>query len=88
MSANEDAKRKAAGGLEVMKCSPSACHNLHGADVYQTDMILLPSDGGWTANAEVLTSVTPTDGSTFGKIAGTLEKPGVRLRRRLPARVV
>ncbi|MEC4615100.1 acyl-CoA dehydrogenase family protein [Tsukamurella tyrosinosolvens] len=52
MSANEDAKRKAArqladGGVMAFGLSERA----HGADVYDTDMILTPTgDGGFTAS--------------------------------------
>jgi acyl-CoA dehydrogenase len=78
MSANEDAKRKAAALLaagEVFAFGLS--EQTHGADVYQTDMNLTPSpDGGWAAsgekyyigNANVARMV-----STFGKFAGTDE---------------
>lgn len=53
MSANEDAKRKAAAGLEAGEVFAfGLSEQTHGADVYQTDMILTPSDGGWTANGE------------------------------------
>lgn len=77
MSANSDAKRKAAGlleGGEVFAFGLS--EQTHGADVYQTDMNLTPKDGGWTAtgekyyigNANVARMV-----STFGKFDGTDE---------------
>lgn len=74
MSANEDAKRKAAAQLEAGEVFAfGLSEQAHGADVYQTDMILTPDDGGWTAsgekyyigNANVARMV-----STFGKIAG------------------
>jgi acyl-CoA dehydrogenase len=77
MSANEDAKRKAAAQLEAGEVFAfGLSEQAHGADVYQTDMILTPSDGGWTAsgekyyigNANVARMV-----STFGKIAGSDE---------------
>jgi acyl-CoA dehydrogenase len=77
MSANEDAKRKAAAGLEAGEVFAfGLSEQTHGADVYQTDMILQPANGGWTAtgekyyigNANVARMV-----STFGKIAGTDE---------------
>jgi acyl-CoA dehydrogenase len=78
MSANEDAKRKAAAQLEAGEVFAfGLSEQTHGADVYQTDMILTPSaDGGWTAsgekyyigNANVARMV-----STFGKIAGSDE---------------
>lgn len=77
MSANSDAKRKAAAlleGGEVFAFGLS--EQTHGADVYQTDMNLTPKDGGWTAtgekyyigNANVARMV-----STFGKFDGTDE---------------
>jgi acyl-CoA dehydrogenase len=77
MSANEDAKRKAAAQLEQGEVFAfGLSEQTHGADVYQTDMILTPtgeSVSGWTAsgekyyigNANVARMV-----STFGKIAG------------------
>ena len=77
MSPNEDAKRKAAAQLEAGEVFAfGLSEQTHGADVYQTDMILTPSDKGWTAsgekyyigNANVARMV-----STFGKIAGTDE---------------
>lgn len=77
MSANEDAKRKAAAQLEAGEVFAfGLSEQTHGADVYQTDMILTPSEGGWTAsgekyyigNANVARMV-----STFGKIAGSPE---------------
>jgi acyl-CoA dehydrogenase len=77
MSANEDAKRKAAAQLEAGEVFAfGLSEQTHGADVYQTDMILQPCNGGWTAtgekyyigNANVARMV-----STFGKIAGTDE---------------
>ncbi|MFZ1175124.1 MAG: acyl-CoA dehydrogenase family protein [Mycobacterium sp.] len=80
MSANEDAKRKAAAQLEAGEVFGfGLSEQTHGADVYQTDMILTPASGsgnGWTAtgekyyigNANVARMV-----STFGKIAGTKE---------------
>jgi acyl-CoA dehydrogenase len=80
MSANEDAKRKAAAQLEAGEVFAfGLSEQTHGADVYQTDMILTRSaDGGWTAsgekyyigNANVARMV-----STFGKIAGSPENP-------------
>ncbi len=78
MSDNEDAKRKAAAQLEAGEVFAfGLSEQTHGADVYQTDMILTPSQDGWTAsgekyyigNANVARMV-----STFGKIAGTSEK--------------
>jgi acyl-CoA dehydrogenase len=80
MSANEDAKRKAAAQLEAGEVFAfGLSEQTHGADVYQTDMILTPSDDGWTGwvangekyyigNANVARMV-----STFGKIAGSDE---------------
>lgn len=77
MSDNADAKRKAAAQLEAGEVFAfGLSEQSHGADVYQTDMILTPSEGGWTAsgekyyigNANVARMV-----STFGKIAGTDE---------------
>jgi acyl-CoA dehydrogenase len=77
MSDNEDAKRKAAAALEAGEVFAfGLSEQTHGADVYQTDMILTPSEGGWTAsgekyyigNANVARMV-----STFGKIAGSDE---------------
>ena len=78
MSANEDAKRKAAALLEAGEVFAfGLSEQTHGADVYQTDMNLTPSpDGGWTAtgekyyigNANVARMV-----STFGKFEGTDE---------------
>jgi acyl-CoA dehydrogenase len=77
MSDNEDAKRKAAAQLEAGEVFAfGLSEQTHGADVYQTDMILTPSEDGWTAsgekyyigNANVARMV-----STFGKIAGSDE---------------
>ncbi|WP_055404539.1 MULTISPECIES: acyl-CoA dehydrogenase family protein [unclassified Mycobacterium] len=77
MSPNEEAKRKAAAELEAGEVFAfGLSEQTHGADVYQTDMILTPSEHGWTAsgekyyigNANVARMV-----STFGKIAGTDE---------------
>ncbi|OBA70405.1 acyl-CoA dehydrogenase [Mycobacterium sp. 1554424.7] len=77
MSDNEDAKRKAAAQLEAGEVFAfGLSEQMHGADVYQTDMVLTPSEHGWTAsgekyyigNANVARMV-----STFGKIAGTDE---------------
>ncbi|OCB18354.1 acyl-CoA dehydrogenase [Mycobacterium malmoense] len=80
MSGNTDAKRKAAAQLEAGEVFAfGLSEQTHGADVYQTDMILTPrpgSEGGWTAtgekyyigNANVARMV-----STFGKIAGSDE---------------
>jgi acyl-CoA dehydrogenase len=78
MSDNEDAKRKAAAQLEQGEVFAfGLSEQTHGADVYQTDMILTPADDaghGWTAsgekyyigNANVARMV-----STFGKIDGS-----------------
>jgi acyl-CoA dehydrogenase len=72
MSDNEDAKRKAAAQLEQGEVFAfGLSEQTHGADVYKTDMILTPSEQGWTAtgekyyigNANVARMV-----STFGKI--------------------
>jgi acyl-CoA dehydrogenase len=77
MSANEDAKRKAAALLEAGEVFAfGLSEQTHGADVYQTDMNLTPKGGGWTAtgekyyigNANVARMV-----STFGKFEGTDE---------------
>ncbi|OBH73606.1 acyl-CoA dehydrogenase [Mycobacterium mantenii] len=78
MSANTDAKRKAAALLEAGEVFAfGLSEQTHGADVYQTDMNLSPSpNGGWTAsgekyyigNANVARMV-----STFGKFEGTDE---------------
>jgi acyl-CoA dehydrogenase len=80
MSGNEDAKRKAAAQLEAGEVFAfGLSEQTHGADVYQTDMILTPRPndlGGWSAtgekyyigNANVARMV-----STFGKIAGSPE---------------
>jgi acyl-CoA dehydrogenase len=78
MSANSDAKHKAAALLEAGEVFAfGLSEQTHGADVYQTDMNLTPSpDGGWTAtgekyyigNANVARMV-----STFGKFEGTDE---------------
>ncbi len=80
MSANEDAKRKAAAQLEAGEVFAfGLSEQTHGADVYQTDMILQPgpSDiGGWIANGEkyyIGNANVARMVSTFGKIAGTDE---------------
>ncbi|HWS93282.1 MAG TPA: acyl-CoA dehydrogenase family protein, partial [Mycobacterium sp.] len=80
MSANEDAKRKAAAQLEAGEVFAfGLSEQAHGADVYQTDMILTSSpDGGWTANGEkyyIGNANVARMVSTFGKIAGTPENP-------------
>ena len=77
MSANEDAKRKAAAQLEAGEVFAfGLSEQTHGADVYQTDMILTPNDGGWTANGEkyyIGNANVARMVSTFGKIAGSDE---------------
>jgi acyl-CoA dehydrogenase len=77
MSANEDAKRKAAAQLEAGEVFAfGLSEQTHGADVYQTDMILQPADGGWVANGEkyyIGNANVARMVSTFGKIAGTEE---------------
>jgi acyl-CoA dehydrogenase len=77
MSDNEDAKRKAAAQLEAGEVFAfGLSEQAHGADVYQTDMILAPRDGGWTANGEkyyIGNANVARMVSTFGKIAGTDE---------------
>ena len=78
MSDNEDAKLKAAAQLEAGEVFAfGLSEQTHGADVYQTDMILTPSaDGGWTANGEkyyIGNGNVARMVSTFGKIAGTDE---------------
>jgi acyl-CoA dehydrogenase len=75
MSDNEDAKRKAAAQLEAGEVFAfGLSEQAHGADVYQTDMILTPSENGWTANGEkyyIGNANVARMVSTFGKIAGT-----------------
>src|SRR6201990_85797 len=77
MSSNEDAKRKAAAQLEAGEVFAfGLSEQTHGADVYQTDMILQPADGGWVANGEkyyIGNANVARMVSTFGKIAGTDE---------------
>ena len=77
MSANEEAKRKAAAQLEAGEVFAfGLSEQTHGADVYQTDMILQPADGGWVANGEkyyIGNANVARMVSTFGKIAGTDE---------------
>jgi len=77
MSDNEDAKRKAAAQLEQGEVFAfGLSEQTHGADVYQTDMILTPSEHGWTANGEkyyIGNANVARMVSTFGKIAGTDE---------------
>ncbi|MGA9359570.1 MAG: acyl-CoA dehydrogenase family protein [Mycobacterium sp.] len=82
MSDNEDAKRKAAAQLEQGEVFAfGLSEQRHGADVYKTDMILTPSEHGWTGwvangekyyigNANVARMV-----STFGKIDGSSKDP-------------
>jgi acyl-CoA dehydrogenase len=76
MSANEDAKRKAAAQLEQGEVFGfGLSEQTHGADVYQTDMLLTPSaDGGWTANGEkyyIGNANVARMVSTFGKFDGS-----------------
>ena len=77
MSANEDAKRKAAAQLESGEVFAfGLSEQTHGADVYQTDMILTPTDQGWIANGEkyyIGNANVARMVSTFGKIAGSDE---------------
>jgi acyl-CoA dehydrogenase len=78
MSDNEDAKRKAAAGLEAGEVFAfGLSEQAHGADVYRTDMILQPAgDGAWTANGEkyyIGNANVARMVSTFGRIAGTDE---------------
>jgi acyl-CoA dehydrogenase len=77
MSDNEDAKRKAAAQLEQGEVFAfGLSEKTHGADVYQTDMILTPSEHGWTANGEkyyIGNANVARMVSTFGKIAETDE---------------
>ncbi len=77
MSDNEDAKRKAAAQLEQGEVFAfGLSEKTHGADVYQTDMILTPSEHGWVANGEkyyIGNANVARMVSTFGKIADTAE---------------
>ncbi|RAU95393.1 acyl-CoA dehydrogenase [Mycobacterium colombiense] len=77
MSANSDAKRKAAAMLEAGEVFAfGLSEQTHGADVYQTDMILTPSDGGWSASGEkyyIGNGNVARMVSTFGKLADTDE---------------
>ncbi|KZS68941.1 acyl-CoA dehydrogenase [Mycobacterium kansasii] len=82
MSDNEDAKRKAAAQLEQGEVFAfGLSEQSHGADVYQTDMILTPAkdDGhGWVANGEkyyIGNANVARMVSTFGKIAGSSGNP-------------
>ncbi|MEY8018454.1 acyl-CoA dehydrogenase [Mycobacterium servetii] len=77
MSENSDAKRKAAAQLEAGEVFAfGLSEQAHGADVYQTDMVLTPSPGGrtgWVANGEkyyIGNANVARMVSTFGKIAG------------------
>lgn len=74
MSANSDAKRKAAALLEAGEVFAfGLSEQTHGADVYQTDMNLTASDGGWIANGEkyyIGNANVARMVSTFGKFAG------------------
>ena len=78
MSDNEDAKRKAAAQLEQGEVFAfGLSERTHGADVYQTDMILTPSEHGWTANGEkyyIGNANVARMVSTFGKIDGHQNK--------------
>ncbi|SPM39116.1 acyl-CoA dehydrogenase [Mycobacterium numidiamassiliense] len=73
MSDNEDTKRKAAAQLEQGEVFAfGLSEQTHGADVYQTDMILTPSEHGWVANGEkyyIGNANVARMVSTFGKIA-------------------
>ncbi|GAA4532112.1 acyl-CoA dehydrogenase family protein [Mycobacterium paraffinicum] len=77
MSDNTDAKRKAAAQLEAGEVFAfGLSEQTHGADVYQTDMILTPSENGWVANGEkyyIGNANVARMVSTFGKIAGSDE---------------
>jgi acyl-CoA dehydrogenase len=74
MSDNEDAKRKAAAQLEAGEVFGfGLSEQTHGADVYQTDMILTEAENGWVANGEkyyIGNANAARMVSTFGKIAG------------------
>jgi acyl-CoA dehydrogenase len=81
MSDNEDAKRKAAAQLEGGEVFAfGLSEQTHGADVYQTDMILTPtgdSAHGWVANGEkyyIGNANVARMVSTFGKIAGASDR--------------
>ncbi|KZS58912.1 acyl-CoA dehydrogenase [Mycobacterium ostraviense] len=82
MSDNEDAKRKAAAQLEQGEVFAfGLSEQSHGADVYQTDMILTPAKDvghGWVANGEkyyIGNANVARMVSTFGKIAGSSGNP-------------
>ncbi len=75
MSDNEDAKRKAAAQLEQGEVFAfGLSERTHGADVYQTDMVLTPANDighGWKANGEkyyIGNANVARMVSTFGKI--------------------
>lgn len=75
MSDNEDAKRKAAAQLEQGEVFAfGLSEKAHGADVYQTDMVLTPSSEpghGWLANGEkyyIGNANVARMVSTFGRI--------------------
>jgi acyl-CoA dehydrogenase len=77
MSDNEDAKRKAAAQLEAGEVFAfGLSEQTHGADVYQTDLILTPAEHGFLANGEkyyIGNANVARMVSTFGKIDGTDE---------------
>ncbi|OBK29924.1 acyl-CoA dehydrogenase [Mycobacterium sp. 1165196.3] len=77
MSANSDAKRKAAALLEAGEVFAfGLSEQTHGADVYQTDMNLTPSEAGWVANGEkyyIGNANVARMVSTFGKFDDTDE---------------
>ncbi|OOK68997.1 acyl-CoA dehydrogenase, C-terminal domain protein [Mycobacterium kansasii] len=79
MSDNEDAKRKAAAQLEQGEVFAfGLSEQAHGADVYQTDMILTPSEHGWVANGEkyyIGNANVARMVSTFGKIDDSSGNP-------------
>ncbi|MDT5219018.1 MAG: acyl-CoA dehydrogenase [Mycobacterium sp.] len=79
MSDNEDAKRKAAAQLEQGEVFAfGLSEQTHGADVYQTDMILTPAEHGWVANGEkyyIGNANVARMVSTFGKIEGSEGNP-------------
>lgn len=79
MSANSDAKRKAAALLEAGEVFGfGLSEQTHGADVYQTDMNLTPSNGGWVANGEkyyIGNANAARMVSTFGKFVGPSQDP-------------
>ncbi|GAB2996517.1 acyl-CoA dehydrogenase [Mycobacterium bourgelatii] len=75
MSENEDAKRKAAAQLEQGEVFAfGLSEQAHGADVYQTDMVLTESEHGWVANGEkyyIGNANVARMVSTFGRIDGS-----------------